>query len=72
MVAGAGLFSYFIGSMINYSINNNSQHKILQYKKITMEIFCESAKISNILKEKIIQCLTYNSDKTFISVNDKN
>ena len=37
-----------------------------------MEIFCESAKISNILKEKIIQCLTYNSDKTFISVNDKN
>jgi len=72
MILGACLFSYFIGSMINFSINNNSASKILQFKKITMEVFCDSSNISRPLKERIIQSLSYNSDKTFISLDDKN
>jgi hypothetical protein len=37
-----------------------------------MEVFCDSSNISRPLKERIIQSLNYNSNKTFISLDDKN
>lgn len=72
MIMGAILFSYFIGSMINYSVNINTPSKILKFKIITIEKFFESANVAKHLRRKAIKSLEYNFDKTLITLYDKN